>query len=131
MSLSHLSISYRITGCRIAQVRVVFRLPPLVSDTLFDADVTKPKHLAYVEWFSKFSASPDINNGMFKIERSMIGTKRLSSIVEVADIRRSIHLFPKMGHKRPIHWTTNNVLDHCSTFYVNDFTDRHSHLTIY
>lgn len=117
----------------MAQVRAVFRLSPAASAQLFSADVSTPKHLAYVEWFSEFSDTPDPHHGMYKIKRSMINnnTKRLSSVIEVSSIRRSVHLFPQFGRLAPREWTSDNVLDLCSTFYVNSFTDRHTYITLY
>lgn len=58
-------------------------------------------------------------------------TVRLSSIIEVSDIRRSVHLFPKFGRATPREWSPNNVLDMCSTFYLNPFLDRPSYITVY
>jgi hypothetical protein len=89
------------------------------------------KHLAYVEWFSSFPSTPDRNHGLYKVTRSFMDGKRLTSVIEVSSIRRSIHLFPKFGRIAPRHWTSNNVLDECTTFFVNAFSDRHSYLTIY
>lgn len=126
-----------VIGCRVAQVRAVFRLSPTATAQLFDPDVATPKHLAYVEWFSTFGNIPNPHHGMYKLKRSMIpdelglGTKRLSSIIEVADIRRSVHLFPHFGRAVPREWTSDNVLDMCSTFYLNCFTDRHAYITMY
>jgi hypothetical protein len=117
-------------GYRVAQVRAVFHLPRKAS-TLFDAGVSTPKHLAYVEWFSTFPSSQDQNHGLYKIMRSFNDGKRLASIIEVSSIQRSIHLFPKFGRIAPRHWTSNNVLEECNMFFVNAFSDRHSYLTIY
>ena len=53
------------------------------------------------------------------------------SIIPVANIRRSIHLFPRFGQFAPNEWSSTNVLDKCSTFFVNNFTDRHLYRILY
>lgn len=93
--------------------------------TLPEANDDNPsERLAYIEWFSKFS-SPDPDHQMFKINRSLEGGGRVASIVPISTIRRSVHLFPKFGQQVPDGWTSGNVLEKCSTFYLNPFTDRH------
>ncbi|KAH7904086.1 hypothetical protein BJ138DRAFT_1019618, partial [Hygrophoropsis aurantiaca] len=57
--------------------------------------------------------------------------ERQVSVVPVASLRRSIHLIPKFGPIAPREWTSSNVLEQCSTFFVNCFTDRHAYLTIF
>ena len=105
-------------GYRVGQVRVIFTLPG-------NAD----EHLAYVEWFSKFSA-PDPDHGMLRLNRTLEGEGRVASVVSVSSIRRSVHLFPKFGPKVPEHWTSANVLEKCTTFYLNPFSDRHMYYII-
>ncbi|KAF9777395.1 hypothetical protein BJ322DRAFT_1102350 [Thelephora terrestris] len=88
---------------RVGQVRVVFALPS-------DMDGVSTGLLAYVEWFTKFTAS-DHNHEMFKLTRCLEGGKRIASIVPVSTIRRSVHLFPKFGPAVPDGWSSDNVLD--------------------
>ncbi|KAJ7150608.1 hypothetical protein C8R46DRAFT_914692, partial [Mycena filopes] len=83
--------------------------------------------LAYVEWFSKFPRNPDPNHGMYKISRPV---ERAASIIPVSQIRRSVHLFPEFGPVAPRDWTSNNVLERCSKFYVSPWSDRHAYITI-
>lgn len=67
---------------------------------------------------------------MLKLNRALdSGGDRIASIVPVSSIRRSVHLFPKFGSKVPDHWTSANVLEKCTTFYLNQFSDRHMYYT--
>ncbi|KAF9790569.1 hypothetical protein BJ322DRAFT_1000183, partial [Thelephora terrestris] len=109
-------------GYHVGQIRVIFTLPAGV-----DGVSTEP--LAYIEWFSKFT-TPDPNHQMFKLNRSLDGGERVVSIDPVSTIQRSAHLFPKFGPVVPEGWTSNNVLEKCSTFYLNPFTDRHMYFTL-
>jgi hypothetical protein len=62
---------------------------------------------------------------MLKLSRAFDGNDRITSVVPVSSIRRSIHLLPKFGPTVPEHWTSVNVLEKCAAFYLNPFSDRH------
>lgn len=117
-------------GHRVAQVRVVFRIKEKATKFMFP-NLEVPKHLAYVQWFSKFPQEPDDNYGMYKITKTMKNNKRLASIIPVSDISRSVHLYPMWGPTVPREWTSHDVLERCNSFYVSDFLDRHTHITLY
>lgn len=117
-------------GWRVAQVRAVFRIPPSVESNFF-GNVEPPAHLAYVDWFTPFTRHPDSNHGMYKVSPCYKQGLRLSSVVPVALIKRSVHLFPHFGPTVDRNWTSSNVLESCTVFYVNPFTDRHTYVTMY
>ncbi|KAI0043223.1 hypothetical protein FA95DRAFT_1498903 [Auriscalpium vulgare] len=121
-----------VKDLRIAQVRVVFQLSKTAVDDLFlPSRLAPPQHLAYIEWFSPFTASPEANTLMYKVSRSMRNGRRSSAVVPVADLERSAHLFPMYGPSAPRHWTSFNVLEECNKFRVSPFVDRHTYMTIY
>ncbi|KAF9477316.1 hypothetical protein BDN70DRAFT_838060, partial [Pholiota conissans] len=111
-------------GMRVGQVRVIFSLPESSHRSLFPSGVQPPRHLAYIEWFSRFTRRPDPYLKMYKISRasSLDGT-RVASIVPVSLLQRSVHLFPKWGRDRDTYlkWTADTVLEECDTFYLNCF----------
>ncbi|OJT12555.1 hypothetical protein TRAPUB_10899 [Trametes pubescens] len=74
-----------VQGYHVAQLRLVFRLPPKACEDLFP-DVLAPGHLAYVERFTAFT-SPDNTHGLYKVMRQRDATgARLASVVEVRNI---------------------------------------------
>ncbi|KAJ7055343.1 hypothetical protein C8F01DRAFT_1111491 [Mycena amicta] len=119
---SHIGIS----GYYIGQVRLVFTLPDRVLDTLFPTQ-KPPQHLAYVEFFSKIPSRPEADHGMYKVTRP---DECIARIIPVANLRRSIHLFPRFGRVAPREWTSQSVLEHCSKFYVSPWSDRHAYVTV-
>ncbi|KAH8976821.1 hypothetical protein EDB92DRAFT_2012952 [Lactarius akahatsu] len=114
-----------VRGNRIAQVRVVFQIPTKVVHDVFFHDA--PTHLAYVEWFSPLSPTPDINHLMYKVSRLMDGGRRRAAVIPVGSIIGSVHLIPRFGPVTP-DWNSFSVLEQCSIFYVNSFSDQDNYL---
>ena len=118
-------------GYHICRVRVVFSLPKNSLSDLFNPGIEVHEHLAYVQWFSPLS-NPDPTHGLYKVSpKKNTDGSFVCSIIPVANIRRSIHLFPRFGQFAPNEWSSTNVLDKCSTFFVNNFTDRHLYRILY
>ena len=114
-------------GYSVGRVRVVFSLPQASLQLMFSDNPTAeiPAHLAYVEWYTPF-ANPMAHHGLHKISTMKEPDGgRTCSIVPIAEIRRSVHLFPNFGTHAPAHWTSSSVLDECDTFFVIVFTDCH------
>ncbi|KAF8258061.1 hypothetical protein EI94DRAFT_1780982 [Lactarius quietus] len=98
------------TRYHVGHIHVVFSIPERYHDSLFKPAVKVPLHLAYVQWYLQLT-EPDPNHGMFKI--------RLQTDGEGSWIC-SIVLF---GPAAPSEWTSSNVLDRCTIFYLNTFSD--------
>ncbi|KAI0069540.1 hypothetical protein K474DRAFT_1687710 [Panus rudis PR-1116 ss-1] len=113
---------------RVAQIRVIFELPSKIL-AMFRG-TPPPQYLAYVEWFTDFPSNPHPDHGLYRIKRMIQNGARMSSIIPLGNIRRSVHLFPRFGAVAPASWTHHNVLEECTTFYVNAFSDRHAFYTI-
>jgi len=118
------------SGFRVVQVRVVFTLPQKIATQLFPPHRVPPRYLAYVEWFTPFTANPEPHHLMYKINRNLRNGQRIASIIPIHGIRRSVHLLPKSGPSAPDDWTSTNVLEKCNTFFVNSLSDRHAYITI-
>ncbi|KAJ7797267.1 hypothetical protein B0H14DRAFT_2389918 [Mycena olivaceomarginata] len=74
-----------------------------------------------------FPRRPEPIHLMYKISRL---EDRVASIIPVENIWRSIHLFPQFGPVVPREWTSQNVLDKATKFYVSPWSDRHAYITI-
>lgn len=118
------------SGDQIAQVWVVFKIPDYVINRVFPSgDVTPPKHLAYVKWFTPLPATPDPTNHMYKVSRLFHNGKQHASIIPVEMILCSVHLFPRFGPNTPQDWDSSTILDKCQSFYINPFRSINSYLT--
>lgn len=119
-----------MTGYRIAQVKVIFKLPKAVQALLRTRRRKCPEYLAYVEWFTNFERRRQTGHNFFEVRRQVQGQDRLAAVIPLANIRRSVALMPKFGRKKPADWTSGNVLDKCPSFYVNNYSDRHAYYTV-
>jgi hypothetical protein len=77
--------------------------------------------MAYVEWYTSFTANPERYHQQYKIRPTFVDGGVSASIVDISDIVVSISLLPKFGPVCDQTWTSSNVLDLCDTFYVNSF----------
>ncbi|KAG1863043.1 hypothetical protein F4604DRAFT_1882211 [Suillus subluteus] len=119
-----------VDGYCVMQVHVIFMLTNQASNVLFHAGPAKPPtHFAYVEWFTPFQ-QPELHHGLYKVSRLICHGERLASVIDISDICRSIYLIPNFGAVAPREWTSSTVLECCSTFFLNSFSDRHAYLTI-
>ena len=93
------------------------------------------RHLAYVEWFTKFT-TPHPDHGLYKVSRSTRHNSYLDKVVQlgeiltVDDLECSCHLIPDFGRIANREWTSSDVLEQCTSFYVNAYTDRNTYKLI-
>ncbi|KAH9830938.1 uncharacterized protein C8Q71DRAFT_883208 [Rhodofomes roseus] len=121
-----------LSDTRIGRVRAIFLIPEKVRHQLIPSapNLRYPRHLVYVEWFSKFARTPDAHYQMCKVT-ALTGRKQIASVVPLASLERSAHLHPKWGGPAPAHWTSENVLDECRTFYLNLYKSPHDFYNLY
>ncbi|VDB87450.1 unnamed protein product [Peniophora sp. CBMAI 1063] len=120
---------------RVGQVRLIFSLPKSTLDMVFgDEAANLPTHFVYVEWFSRFRR-PEQSHGLHRISRTIINNARVqneraSAILPYDRVQRSVSLIPHFGPTVNPSWTADNVLERCSEFYVNAFSDKHAYMTM-
>lgn len=120
-----------IVGTRIGRLRVIFRLPQ--TTLAGPSPAIWPRNaLAYVEWYTplKRTAESDHNMYSIRIQRRDDGTPA-GSVIPLSSIRQSCMLFPVYGRSVPIAWTSNTVLDQCSSFLVNNWSSMYAYQTIW
>ncbi|KAI9442877.1 hypothetical protein BJY52DRAFT_1206753 [Lactarius psammicola] len=123
----HQDVMHGTNGNRIAQIQVIFQIPTQVTCSVFLND-NAPTYLAYTEWFSPLSQTPDGNHHMHKVSRLAVGGRRRASVIPVDSIIGSVHLIPRFGLATPRDWNSFLVLELCDTFYVNPFSNRDNYL---
>ncbi|KAG6809061.1 hypothetical protein H0H92_001751 [Tricholoma furcatifolium] len=109
-------ITYRpsssLEGLRVAQIRVIFDLPPQFG-----------RHqgpLAYVEWFTPLGR-PDQVTGMHSVKRSTRVHRRNAEIISADRIVHGCHLIAMSGREINNRWTKDNVLEEATAFWVNPY----------
>lgn len=102
------------SGYRVAQVCVIFVLPN---------HIRYQKPLAYIEYFLQFTSQWQ-GGDLYTVNRSFKGGKREVAIISLDSIRCSCHLIPVFGSKVNPLWNSTNILESCSSFFVNPYIDR-------
>ena len=126
-------------GTRIGRVKVIFALP-LTIDTPGSSTQSPsiwPKTpLAYIEWYTRQSPLPDKTHGMYHISKATDSQGRIQgTIIPLSNIRQSCMLFPVFkDHKEDLkseHWNSENILDECKSFYINNWLNHYAYQTLY
>jgi hypothetical protein len=117
-------------GIKIGRLRVIFEIPKAALPHTFAAEITPPKHLAYIEWYS-LSDTKDADSHLYDVRKITAPDQRKASIVELKDVRRTCQLWPKFGPVANKEWTSANVLDKCNHFYLSNFTDMYTFQSFY
>ena len=128
-----------LTGTRVGRVRVIFTLPDEVPSItgLRPAPRNWPKEpLVYIEWYSTLERAANPRNGlMYRIKKVSTTvnqkTRVQGAILPLSSIRQSCMLFPIFPASVPVHWTPDSVLDHASSFYVNNWLSKYDYQTIW
>ena len=111
------------TGYRVGRVRLIFALPPHLQRLRADP-MARECHLAYIELFTPFLPVPEPGSRLYRIARSFRNHAPRSIVIPVPRIFRSCHLLPVCEGPVDRTWTSDNVLDRCTDFYLNTFIDR-------
>ncbi|KAJ6545342.1 hypothetical protein B0H19DRAFT_955423 [Mycena capillaripes] len=110
-----------LAGLRVAQVRVLFTMPPY-----FPAPFNTAGPFAYVEWFTPFSR-PEPNSNFYVLRRSTRRHQPYGEIIDVDRIARNCFLVPRSERGlTDTRWTTENAKELCSAFYFNPYLDTHT-----
>lgn len=129
-----------ITGCRVGRVKVIFRLPPTINrgfGHIASPSIWPKQPLAYIELYSslKSKSGAEDSHGMYavkKIEQMEITSSGPKGIViPLSQIRQSCMLFPSFHATVDRSWTSENVLDKCSSFFVSNWSSIHAYQSIY
>ena len=116
-------------GYKVAQVRIVFEIPnKAISEVYLSLEISPPTHLTYVEWFSPIPATPNPNSLLYRVSRLTCNGQHRASIIPIDSLLCSAHLFHQFGPSTPQEWNTFSVIESCTTFYLNLFSDRHNYL---
>lgn len=119
-----------VQGYRVAQVKVIFSLSKASLSASFPPTIQVPKYLAYVEWFTDFPKAPEPDHLLYRVRKSFYQGKRVASVIPLANISRSVHLFPCFEPLVSRDLESSTVLEEHKAFFVNSFSDRSAFHTI-
>lgn len=105
-----------LSGLQIAHIHVIFKLPELYR-------IHSSHLLAYVKWFTPFSAQTNPSSGLHSVTHSSWQHHPYAQIIDIGHIVHNCHLIPKFRRVKDPTWTSDNVADLCKSFYVNHYID--------
>lgn len=125
-------------GTRVGRVRVIFTLPKQVETHLgvHPAPVNWPTEpLVYIEWYSKLDRAAHPKHGLMyhikKVATTSNPVRVQGAILPLSQIRQSCMLFPMFPAVVPSHWTPTNILDHATSFLVNNWLSKYTYQSIW
>ena len=125
-----------ITGTRVGRVKAIFKLPTTIQKpghTIPVPESWPKKHLAYVEWYTRQASSPNKTHGMYQISKAVDSNGRQQgAVVPMANIRQLCMLIPNFGEEGvKSGWSSENVLDQCCSFLINNWSSKYAYQTLY
>ena len=96
--------------------------------------------LAYIEWMTPLKTAGQRVHNMYGVSRIISPPTALQAvehmnrpgiIVPLSSIRRSCMLFPVWGAPGDDAWTSDNVLDTGTSFFVNNWASTYAYQTIW
>ncbi|KIY47604.1 hypothetical protein FISHEDRAFT_59569 [Fistulina hepatica ATCC 64428] len=123
-----------LDGHRIGHVKAIFALPNriCVQGYWMDAPAQWPRTpLAYVEWYNM--DGPHSLHNMYKVDKPHLSSSgcALAAVIELETIWESCMLIPRFHGPVDAEWTSENVLDHCSSFWLNNWQHKCTYSTMW
>ena len=92
----------------------------------------KEYQCALINWFSRMGWTWDSETGMWKVRPDIQHGRRWCSVIHLDSVLHGAHLLLIFGEKfLPINFDYSDSLDAFAGYYVNHFTDHHSHKIIF
>ena len=127
-------------GTRAGRVKVIFKLPKAMPASQGGGPSPEwwPKEpLAYIEWYTRFTKSADPTHLMYSLGKPPIRSDNLpqGAVIPLSRVRQSCQLVPAFPDGSqgtvPDEWTSDNVLDEASKFYVNNWGGMYAYQTLW
>ncbi|EPQ50210.1 hypothetical protein GLOTRDRAFT_50901 [Gloeophyllum trabeum ATCC 11539] len=121
-----------LEGTRIGRVKIIFRLPKSFAQDILSPWRNEP--LLYVEWFSPLRSTAGKNHMMYEVNKppARVDGSRPGAILSLKEIRQTCQLIPRFGREDiSPDWCSSNVLDKCSSFFVNNWASLYAYQTIW
>ena len=114
-------------------MRVIFKIPPTLPVGLGPIPSVWPKEpLAYVEWYSTLKSTAEPNHNMYVVKTNLrTDGQPVASIIPLSSVRQSCMLIPQFGRVADKQLTSQNVLDRCTSFLVNNWTSMYTYQTVW
>lgn len=73
----------------------------------------------------------DPDHKMYTVTSTRQAALKTFEVIELSRVIRNCQLIPKFGDRADRAWTSQNVLDRCEKFFLNNYVDNHTFQIIY
>lgn len=80
---------------------------------------------AYVETFAKMRQDCSLGLNIWQVLYSTLNRRVHMEVIPADSLRHIVHLLPKFGAVVDKAWITENVLENCSSFNINEYLYHH------
>jgi hypothetical protein len=81
---------------------------------------------ALVQWYTKIGDQPNGITGMWAVEREMMDSEPVISVVHLDCVMRAAHLIPVYGNDFIPITDPSDTLDAFDTYFINKYADHHA-----
>ncbi|KAG2348108.1 hypothetical protein BDR05DRAFT_875839, partial [Suillus weaverae] len=119
---------------RIGRLRLLFKLPQQVYGALASPEYWPTEPLAYIQWYTTLKTAPEKDHLMYQVKKMPLRNSNMApaDIVPISSIHQTCQLIPCFGAGGvPEEWRSENVLDSCDRFLLNNWATKYSYQTLY
>ncbi|KAG1873500.1 hypothetical protein C8R48DRAFT_594056, partial [Suillus tomentosus] len=119
---------------RIGRLRLLFKLPLQVYGAFASPEYWPTEALAYIHWYTPLTPAPEKDHLMYQVKKMPLRNTNMApaDIIPISSIRQTCQLIPCFGAGVvPEEWRTDNVLDSCDRFFLNNWATKYAYQTLY
>lgn len=112
----------------------MFKLPQQVYGTFASPEYWPIEPLAYIQWYTMLKNAPEKEHLMYEVKKMPLRSGNVvpADIIPISTIRQTCQLIPCFGTADVSkEWRSENILDLCDRFLLNNWSTKYAYQTLY